>query len=193
MKTMALFVIVLGASCTTAESDTSTETADLSVNTAQIPDITTESWDPNLKDSEKLEALWDPSVTAAQLLLREGPDLYTYNSNTGVWTPHAAYLAFVVWDHTTVKHVYWIIKNSAVGVDFTQSWQNALATRTLAYNAQNPFFHWAGGNGGGGVGPQPSPHPNVANFVIHATWQQNAINAAAAFDQTETTFAAYSE
>ena len=191
MKIIPLLAIVVAGACTTADSDptTSTQNAAVSINQPLPPAINAELWDPNAKDPDKLAALWPDNAVTSNVLYREGPCHSGYEPcSDGINT----YLAFVVYNGS-VQHVYWIAKGSAVGADFKQSWDNAFGTRTNSYNKAALFDHWGGGNGGGGTGPQPSPHPNVTNFVISGTWQQNAIDAAAAINNANASFLQYSE
>jgi len=175
MKRSAVLGMVFVAGCVAAEPTTESTTT-----SAITTSITTEAWDPSAKSADKTDALWPTSAHTTQILYRVGPDKFG----------NPAFLAFVVWNHTTVGHVYWI-EIGSVGTDFKQSWDNAFASRT---NTQPPLFdRYGGSTGGGGVGTPPMPHPNVSNFVISGAWLDQAKTAAGALDQADANFNQYAE
>jgi hypothetical protein len=177
IKRSMVLGMVLATGCTMADSPESTEsTATSEINGG----LTTEGWDIEAKPADKVNAVWPASATRAQILYRGGPDKFG----------NPAFLAFVVWDHTTVGHVYWIEMGN-YGTDFKQNWDNAFAQRTN--NEPNLFDHWGGANGGGALGNPPMPHPQVDSFVVSAAWLQNAKDAAASIDAADHTFAQYAE
>jgi hypothetical protein len=190
MKTMAMFAILFSA-CVAPGDDPapSTEPSDVSIKASVPSPINTELWNVKQTDAEKLDALWPDSAQTSEILYREGPDMVNGTDS------QPAYLAFVVYNGA-VQHVYWIVKGSSVGTDFKSSFNTAFSTRTNTTIPSDPYSHFGGGTGGGGEGKPPSPHPTVIpsqGFSISGIWQQNAIDAAGALDQTEKTFLEYAE
>lgn len=180
MKSVGLAGIVFVAGCMSAESS-----PQLSTTSSALTDATmTEGWSATDKrtDAEKVNALWPSTATTAQILYRQGPAL----------GGNKAFLAFVVWDHTTVGHVYWIAIGND-GADLKNMWDKAFSSRTNAQNGPAFLDHWGGGTGGGGVGTPPTPHPNVSQFPVSATWIQEAKSAAASIDAANLAFSQYAE
>jgi len=180
MKSVGLVGIAFVAGCMSEEPSPQLSTTSSALSDATV----TEGWDSMDKrtDAEKVAALWPSTATTAQILYRQGPPLLGAK----------AFLAFVVWDHTTVGHVYWVAIGND-GADLKNMWDKAFAQRTNTQSAPAFLDHWGGGTGGGGVGTPPTPHPNVSQFPISSTWAQQAKSAAAAIDAADSQFAQYAE
>ena len=172
MKRSAVLGMAFVAGCMAAEPTESTATSELNIGTM------TETWDT--KSTTKIDTLWPTTTHSTQLIMRVGPDKFG----------NPAFLAFVVWDHTTVGHVYWVTIGDE-GADLKQAWENAFALRTNTHPAN--FDRWGGGNGGGGTGTPPTPHPNVDSFFVGGTWLSHARTTAADLDAADASFNTYAE
>lgn len=174
MKSVGLLGIVLfGAACMGSdEPQTSTTTSALTERSSSEP------WDTK----NTVDDIWPDGANQCQVLYRKGP---AYNGA-------ASFLAFVVWNHNTVGHVYWI-PVGPLGTDFKSTFNTAFSQRTNTPN--NPLGdHWGGGTGGGGVGTPPAPHPQVNDPLVFSNAYLNAAKtAAAAIDNADANFNAYSE
>jgi hypothetical protein len=166
MKSVALMISATAA-CTSAPTESSATSAATVVD-AGGSGMSTEGWNMDLKPDSKEDALWPSTVHTAQIIYRPGPDKH------GV----AASLAFVVWDHTTVAHVYWVELGDP-DADLHTSWAAVVAKNTSADVGHVDY--WFVGNGAGAGGAPPVPRPNVDNsFIISSLWLTNAKTAALA-------------
>jgi hypothetical protein len=170
MKSLALLAFALFAGCAVNEPATSSATSAASNPPPIGPDATqSEDWQAGKQTIDDLWPITSPAITSMRILTRKGPD-----RGDGTKT----FLAVVVWNHTTVGHVYWVNRGS-VGADFSNLRDNTLATRCNS-NPDN-----GGGQDGAPVaGPTPTPHPNVNGpyLAFDPTFLQNAKDAAAAVD-----------
>ena len=190
MKSVGLVGIVMVAGCMSAEPSPQVSTTSSALTDATM----TEPWSSTDKrtDADKVAALWPSGATTAQIIYRQGPPIGQL-TNTSVQVPgQKAFLAFVVWNHSVVGHVYWVAIGPD-GADLKNMWDKAFSQRTNVQSGPAFLDHWGGGTGGGGVGTPPTPHPNVDGFPISATWNQAAKDAAAAIDSADLQFAQYAE
>lgn len=180
MKTVALIALSLFTACAAApdgSTPTSSTQQDVtSWNTVYVgtlggPDAnTTSSWDPSTMDGTDI---WPAglSVTHTQILIRKGPAAANGDPQ---------YLAFVVWNHDTIGHIYLIPTGSTIGSDFMHTWQVAFVNRDTTLENNNIFYHGGGSDGSptSGTGT-PTPHPNVTGAYIFGGYYLGSLKTAA--------------
>lgn len=185
MKILAAATLLVSLSSCATDTETSTTSQDI-----LGPDATlTETWTPGKMVANDI---WpNPgTVTTTQILYRKAPQYCVSNDdicNATHGTLVNGYFAFVVWNHTTLGHVYFLPEN-ATGSDFKNFVNQTFATRTNAYADRTNGS--TGSPGGGGGGTRPPPRPNV--YPVTPAIAAAAKNAAAQIDAADATFVAAS-
>lgn len=176
MKSLVPLACALFASCVMNDAPTTSTATSTLLGTDSN---TSEDWHAG---KETADAFWPTGqgITSTQVLIRKGP---CRNDPNGDCTSQGAiqtFMAVVVWNHSTVGHIYWVNKGSD-GSDFHTLLDNTIGTRCNT----NPD-HNGGWDGGPYTGSPPVPHPNVTGgnwiFTLDSTFLQNAKDAAAALD-----------
>jgi len=177
MKSLAPFAFALFASCAVNDAP-ATSSASSAVSVLGTDVLTSENW--FARDTHTIDDVWPAGqgITSTQILVRKGP--CRNDPNNDCTSPNAVqtFMAVVVWNHSTVGHIYWVTKGTD-GSDFHNLVDNALGTRCNT----NPD-HGGGWDGSPYVGTPPAPHPNVNGwaFDVDTTFNQNAKDAAAQLD-----------
>lgn len=180
MKTVALIALSLFTACAAPDGATTSSTEQgVTVGELGGPDAnTSQFWDT----SNDGTAIWPAgtSVTHTQILMRKAP---TVNGQ-------AYYLAFVVWNHATVGHIYQIPTGSTTGADFMQKWDSADLNRNTLLENNGIFDHGGGTDGSpvSGTGT-PTPHPNVyGQYLFGPSYLSHLKTTAGTLDDSLDTF-----
>jgi hypothetical protein len=169
MKSLVPLALALFASCAVNDAPpTSTATTALSTNGGASVG-TDVNYSVDWSDKFTSEDLWptNAGITSTQVLIRKGQD-----RADGTHT----FIAVVVWNHTTVGHIYWVNRGTD-GSNF-----HTLLDNTIGARCNNAPDHGGGGDGVPVGGTPPIPRPNVSYFTVDATFLQNAKDAALALD-----------
>ncbi|HEY0484319.1 MAG TPA: hypothetical protein VGD37_42660 [Kofleriaceae bacterium] len=153
MKAVVALVLLVTASCA-AGSEPEIATADEAISLVPVlPQVSTScQWVPG-KNCYGLpndgNNIWPGGmgITSVQVLTRSGPDRLEHTQ--------ATFLAFVVWNRTTMGRIF-RIDIGPDGADWRAALSNITATRTL----NNLDFN-TGSTGTAAGGPVNPPHPNV--------------------------------
>jgi hypothetical protein len=159
MKAVATSLVLVLASCAMgSEPDTAT-TQDNAIVTRALPEVDTScQWVPG-KNCYGLandgNNIWPAGmgITSVQVLVRGGPTRLEGRQQT--------FLAFVVWNSTTVGRIFRIDLGTTAEQDWNAALHNIVAGRTL-----NLFDSQAGSQGSTVGTPTPPPHPNVVGPII---------------------------
>ena len=159
MRPVLALLAVCVAGCAANDLDPSPQTgaqaSELTLGAVGAASASTTSitWVPGGKDCGGTPCdgnnIWplEGRITSLQILLRGGPDRAEHRIQT--------FLAFVVWNRTTVGRIY-RVDFGAAGADFRAVSSNIIAGRTSSLPDTS-----AGSSGTGLGSPAPAPHPNV--------------------------------
>lgn len=182
MKAAATLLVLVLASCAMASEPETSTTEDNATVIRVLPQVNTScQWVrggtcygmPNDGNN-----IWPSGlgITHVQILLRGGPDRLDHKLQT--------YLAFVVWNRTTVGRIFRIDLNTPSDEYWHVTANDIVAGRTISI-----FDSSATSTGSPLANPNPPPHPNVnENIVFQPAGLDVARRTAGALDDATNTF-----